>query len=338
VSKIIIGIHGLGNKVSDVVLENWWRTAIQEGLRASGHPRPRLKFKLVYWADILHETPLDPEETDEDSPLFVKDPYVPLKEIHKREPRGLSEKLIGYLEKQIQKGYLNKDLSINYTSITDLIIHHFFRDLDVYYCKTCVTHDKSEAPAKDVIRKQFGQVLKKNQRKDILLIAHSMGSIIAFDTLTTGAIPDINIDTFVTIGSPLGLPAVMVKILAEQQIDYKKDLKIKTPENITKNWYNFFDPDDRVSLNRELAANYMENSRHIRPIDQVVHNDYGYKGKTNPHQAYGYLRTPQLTQVIHDFLSQGKPWPWVWLNDKANKWIQKRLDKKMRQNSGGEQK
>jgi hypothetical protein len=185
------------------------------------------------------------------------------------------------------------------------------------------------------MRKLLGRILKKYQRKDILLIAHSMGSIIAFDTLTTGATPHIQIDTFVTIGSPLGLPAVMVKILAEQQIDFKKELKIKTPDNIKRNWYNFFDPDDRVSLNRKLAKDYMENSRHIRPIDQSVYNDYEYKGKANPHQAYGYLRTPQLTQVITEFLDHGKPRAWIWVNDKMNKWIQKRLDKKQRPNSGG---
>ena len=114
--------------------------------------------------------------------------------------------------------------------------------------------------------------------------------------------------------------------------------KIKTPENIIKNWYNFYDSDDRVSLNRELAANYVESSRHIRPIDHTIYNDYEYKGKTNPHQAYGYLRTPQLAQVIHDFLSHGRPRAWIWLNDKMNKWLQKRLDKKQRHNTGGEHK
>jgi hypothetical protein len=327
VSKIIIGIHGLGNKASKAVLEDWWRKAILEGLNKSGHPRPFLKFKLVYWADLLYDTPLDPDETDEHAPFYVSDPYVPAKEIKQKKPEGLSTKLIGYLEKQLQKVYLNKDLSINYTSITDLFIRRFFRDLDIYYCKTCLSDKKSEAPAKDVIREMLARVLTKYRRKNILLIAHSMGSIVAFDTLTW-VVPHIKIDTLVTIGSPLGLPAVMVKILAEQQIDFKKDFKIKTPENIKKNWYNFFDPDDRVSFKRELANDYLENARHIRPIDQSIDNGYEYNGKTNPHQAYGYLRTHQLAKVITDFLNRGKPRPWIWLSDKVNRQAQKMLDKK----------
>ncbi|MBN1850032.1 MAG: hypothetical protein JW932_15780 [Deltaproteobacteria bacterium] len=336
-SKIIIGIHGLGNKVPGPVLEDWWRQSIQEGLRNSGNPRPSLKIKLVYWADRLYDTPMDPNETNEDAPFFVSDPYVPARPSPKKDPEGVSAKLLAYLEKQIQKVYLNKDLSINYMSITDLFIRHFFRDLDIYYSKTCLTDKNIEAPAKDVIRELLGRVLKKYRRNKILLIAHSMGSIVAFDTLTW-EVPHIKIDTLVTIGSPLGLPAVMVKILAEQQIDYKKDLKIKTPENIKKNWYNFFDPDDRVSLKRELADDYVENTHHVRPIDQSVFNDYEYNGKTSAHQAYGYLRTPQTAQVITDFLNRGMPRAWIWFSNKINRWLQNRRADNEIMDRGGDEK
>ena len=152
-----------------------------------------------------------------------------------------------------------------------------------------------------------------------------MGSIIAFDTLAWFA-PKAFVDTLVTIGSPLGLPAVMVKILAEQGVDYKKELKIKTPENIKRKWFNLFDPEDRVSLDRILADDYLINARQIGPRDQAVYNDYEYKGKPNPHQAFGYLRTPPMAQVVTDFLNRGKPRLWIWMVDKLNRQIQKRYD------------
>jgi hypothetical protein len=326
-SKIIIGIHGLGNKPPKEILENWWREAILEGLKAHGHPRPFLKFELVYWADALYDFPLDPREKEKNAPRFIDDPYVPAKKIKKKSPRGLSARLFAYLEKQIEKVYLNKDLSINYTSITDLFIRHFFKDLDIYYYKSCLTKEQSEIPAKNIIRERLAGALRNHRRKNILLIAHSMGSIITFDTLT-GSVPPIKIDTLVTIGSPLGLPAVMVKILAEQQIDYKNELKIKTPENIKTRWHNLFDPDDRVALKRSLANDYMANARHVRPVDESVYNDYEYDGKLNPHQAYGYLRTPQLARLVTDFLNQGRPRIWIRLSEKINKRIQRTLDRK----------
>jgi len=329
-SKIILGIHDLGNKPSKNVLQGWWRRAILEGLKEIGHPRPLLKFELIYWADVLYEKPLDPNEQDEDHFLFLEDPYVPANRSSKERPRKLSEKILGYLKTQLDKVYLNKDFSINYTAITDLIIRHYFRDLDIYYSKTCLNKAKSECRAKDVMRDQLTLALKKHRKRDVLLIAHSMGSVIAYDVLSLSP-PDIKVNTLVTIGSPLGLPAVMIKILAEQGVDYRKELKARTPENILESWYNLSDLQDKVALDIKLRDDYRGNSNHVRPIDVIVTNDYEYKGNKNPHKSYGYLRTPQLAEAVCDFLDHGRPGVIVRLVDLLNgllAWVLEKATKK----------
>ncbi len=63
-SKIIIGIHGLGNKPPKELLARWWKEAILEGLRKNNYSAKDFNFELVYWADILHKNPLDPNETE----------------------------------------------------------------------------------------------------------------------------------------------------------------------------------------------------------------------------------------------------------------------------------
>jgi hypothetical protein len=323
VSKIILGIHGLGNKPRRKVLEAWWREAILEGLKAIGHPRPTLKLELVYWADFLHEEPLDLEERDKNHPLYIEDPYIPANRFRKKERKKLSEKLMDYLRKQLSKVYLNKDLSVNYTAISDLIIRHYFRDLDTYYCQSCLDKRGSARLAKDVMREQLTGVFEKHKRKDVLLISHSMGTIIAYDVLSLPN-PHIRVDTWVTIGSPLGLPAVMIKILSEKGMDYKKEMKPPTPDSILRNWYNFTDVEDRVSLDQRLGEYYKENIRQVRPIDVFVTNDYEYEGNANPHKSYGYLRTPELAEVIRTFLDHGKPGVIVRLYDGASRilsWI-----------------
>jgi triacylglycerol esterase/lipase EstA (alpha/beta hydrolase family) len=60
----------------------------------------------------------------------------------------------------------------------------------------------------------LAETLVKHRRKKILLIAHSMGSIIAWDVLTK-MVPQIKIHTLVTIGSPLGNPVVRSRILSD---------------------------------------------------------------------------------------------------------------------------
>ena len=75
-----------------------------------------------------------------------------------------------------------------------------------------------------------------------MVVAHLMGSIIAYDALRNlGREPGTQIEVphFVTIGSPLGLPHVKGKIIEER--DY--DRKVRTPSlahmSISSKWARF---------------------------------------------------------------------------------------------------
>ena len=54
-SKIIIGIHGLGNKPPHDTLHKWWLKSICEGLQKINKLDYTPDFALVYWADILND-------------------------------------------------------------------------------------------------------------------------------------------------------------------------------------------------------------------------------------------------------------------------------------------
>ena len=53
-AKIIIGIHGLANKMPKATLEDWWKKSIREGLRNIGYTG-WFEFKMVFWADKLYK-------------------------------------------------------------------------------------------------------------------------------------------------------------------------------------------------------------------------------------------------------------------------------------------
>jgi len=302
-STIIIGIHGLGNKAPKPLLQKWWKKSIREGLKAIGYPVSCFNFKLVYWAHLLHAEPLNPNEKNPKSAVYLEDPYTPAEEIVRSKPSKIKRKILEYLEKQIDAIFFNRDKSINFSSITDLVIQHFFKDLDIYYTANCQDERHSHLAAKEVLRNELARLLRKFRHKKILLIAHSMGSIISYDVLTQ-TVPDVNIDTFVTIGSPLGLPIIMNKIYAEQNLPAKKDIKPRAPENISRRWYNLSDLEDKVAINYTLGDDYDENSKHITAIDKTIYNSYLINGKRNPHKVYGYLRAPEAAEIFHEFLTQ----------------------------------
>lgn len=300
--KIIIGIHGIGNKPPKRLLKKWWKKSIREGLERIGHPKRFFRFELVYWAHYLYSEPLRPGVKNKDSPLYIQYPYVPSNsDVVRLTPSPFKKKWLDFVEKILDTAFLKEYGFINLNAISDFIIRTKFKDLDTYYDKK---NTKAGLHAKAMIRQELANTLKKHKKKDILLIAHSMGSIIAYDVLTQ-AEPDIKIHTFLTMGSPLGLPVIMKKILAEQHKEFKKEKKVATPDNILNQWHNFSDLNDKIAMNYNLADDYKENSHHVAPVDVQVYNDYEYQGAKNPHKSYGYLRVPELAKVIHEFLNIG---------------------------------
>jgi hypothetical protein len=307
-SKIIIGIHGLGNKPPGEFLERSWKKALHEGLHAAGYPSIPLNIEMVYWADLMYASPLDPAVRDRSSPCYDDEPYIPAQSHPTKAPSKLRQKVLDLLSKQLEALFLNEDKSINFEPITDLIIQRYFRELDMYYCTSCIVDGETGVLVKDVIRKTLQAVLLRHKDKKILLLGHSMGSIIAYDVVSQCP-PAITIDTFVTIGSPLGIPVVISKIVSEQNSTGIKNYRPKVPESITRHWYNFSDLEDNMTVNYRLDDDFKKNTRGVGITDKIVSNNYEYEGTANPHKSYGYLRTPEMADVVYAFHTRGTTEP-----------------------------
>ncbi len=256
-----------------------------------------MKFELVYWAHHIYPKPLDYNVTDPEDPLYIPDPYIPATDhIQPRTP-GMRQRFVEYVERQFDKIFLSDDHVIDVSGITDIIINHFFKDLHVYFTTIYAKGKLKPGHARQAIQKSLIQTLRKHQGKKILLLAHSMGSIIAFDVL---AQPNskLKIDTFITIGSPLGVPAIKEKLLAD-----RNDIeKLHTPESVKQRWYNFSDLEDRVAFDYDLSDDFLPNSLGISSINKEIYNDYIFNGERNAHKAYGYLRAKPVSQAIAKFL------------------------------------
>ncbi|MGF7141495.1 PGAP1-like alpha/beta domain-containing protein [Roseimarinus sediminis] len=303
--KVIIGIHGLGNKPPKYLLEKWWKDSIKEGFNKNGFKNELVDFELVYWADILYEKPLDKWEKDKDSPYFLDEPY-------KKSPKKIvsgdssfKQGLIDFISSQLNKIFLNADKTLNYSFITDFILEKYFKDLNTYYIEECKDQFDKTCKAKHLIRKRIIEVINKYKGYEILIIAHSMGSIVAFDVLTF-LLPETNIHTLVTIGSPLGLPVVVSKIAAEHKKNPNGHKYMATPPGVGTNWFNLADISDKVALNYKLNDDFSPNEKEVSPFDFLVVNDYEINKQKNPHKSFGYLRTPELSKILNEFINTKK--------------------------------
>lgn len=307
--SVIIGIHGLGNKPSEAILRSWWLNSIQEGMYRSGKGRLAVPFELAYWADVIHPVPLDPSVEDPNDPLFLKEHYTPGRGGENEVPPGFLKDLMLYLENQMDRIFLNADLSINFKKVTDRLIHHYFSDLEAYYGEKCVDAAGEDCSAREAIQGRLLRKLEQYRDYRIMLIAHSMGSIVAYDVLSSldGRIP---VHTFVTIGSPLGIPVIVGRVHEARKRRGLENTSPSVPEGITGEWVNMSDIRDRIAIDHTLEDDYQANSLGVKALDLYVHNDYEMNGKENPHKSFGYLRAPEMVGLISRFSDEGRSWPY----------------------------
>src|SRR5690606_4178368 len=123
---------------------------------------------------------------------------------------------------------------------------------------------------------------------------------IAFDVLTF-LTPHIKIDTFVTIGSPLGLPVAVSRIADEQKKRTGSVKHLTTPPSVVRGWYNYSDILDKVAFNYKLSESCKPNSLGISPADILVVNNYLSNSIPNPHKSFAYLRTPEFSKMLAEF-------------------------------------
>ncbi len=298
--KVIIAIHGLGNKPAADVMQKWWWKSISEGLQ--NHTKNIYQiptFKVVYWADVLYDQPKDEKCTDPENPLYLEDPYEPEVFPQIIKDHTFRQKIMDAIVFEVNKIFLNDDYSLNFSSVNDLIMAKYFKDLSAYYSNGL---SNNHQPIRETLRNRLKSVLVEHKNDDILLIAHSMGSIIAFDVLSVFSC-EVQVDTLITIGSPLGFPAVISKIANELNLKNRSTHKLEVPSSIKNSWFNFSDLEDRVAFNYKLDDDISEGLNRVKVIDYIVNNNYTIRGKHNPHKSYGYLRTPEVAKEIYDFLT-----------------------------------
>lgn len=277
-SNIIIGIHGLSNKPKKNQLAEWWEQAIREGLGVDRNiPRDAINFHSVYWADVTN--PGGPQD-----PVPKDDAY---KEAAPGEIKRYKDSWIDYLRAQTLDVIGDavdamKEL-FGMTATANEVLEKKLPDLHLYYTDKAV---------RDELRGRLSKVVTDNKGKRIMVVAHSMGSIIAYDVLREigRGDPDCMVDHFVTIGSPLGLPHVKYKILKESPL-------IRTP-SIVKKWTNLADRRDPVAVDIYLKDDYAENRAGVRVRDDLIMNDWG----GIHHKSYGYLRCPEFTDLVRAFI------------------------------------
>lgn len=139
------------------------------------------------------------------------------------------------------------------------------------------------------------------EQRPVLLIGHSLGSVIAWDAfweLSRGEARPGRVDLFLTIGSPLGQRFVKRRLKG-----HDADGLERYPDNIRR-WVNIRAIGELTALDRSFRDDYREmlSAGLIEDIeDYEVLNFFRKDGELNVHSEYGYLVNRTTGGVIADW-------------------------------------
>lgn len=160
------------------------------------------------------------------------------------------------------------------------------------------------------VRQPIIDALDRGER--ILLIAHGTGSIITYDVIWQlshdpeykDRYAEKKIDTWVTLGSPLGDSMVRRRLLGAGNKG-----RTRFPVNVMT-WHNVSAEDDYLCHDNTLSDDYkaMLKQRQVSSIrDHRIYNLAVRYGKSNPHSSVGYLMHPKTAQIVADWIANEPP-------------------------------
>lgn len=134
----------------------------------------------------------------------------------------------------------------------------------------------------------------------VLLIAHSMGSVIAYDALWELWHEEHNhgrVDLFLTLGSPLGMRYVQKRL-----VGFRNHGHARFPGNI-RHWVNVATEGDITALDPTVRDDFspllkLGLTESIADIHDGLYGYFRNEQGLNVHRSYGYLVQPRVGEAI----------------------------------------
>ncbi|HEY0665199.1 MAG TPA: hypothetical protein VGD24_03955 [Gallionella sp.] len=154
------------------------------------------------------------------------------------------------------------------------------------------------------IRALLKQTLRPllEKQDQVLLIGHSLGSVIAYDTLWELSVQDGlkgKVD-FLTLGSPMGMHYIQRRLLG------MNGNSPKSYPDLIRHWINLSAEGDVTALNQDFNESFhpMLERGLIESIEDHSHGIYNFyrsDAGLNCHRSYGYLVNPAVGNIIAEW-------------------------------------
>lgn len=302
-AKTVVYMHGIGNKPPAEVLRGQWDMALFG--RNMGE-----RTRMAYWVDReRYPTPEPGTRSDRD-----QGPTINLAEqriisalgvrAQRKELRELASEIAQTPEEEQALRDILKEMGADRPAVggtrkqglLDEINEALLRLVSAALLED--VHDFFFVPAR---REAMERSLRERLQAGggpFVVVAHSQGSMIAYEVLRKMDPKACDVALFVTIGSPLGLFAV--RSMFKQQLKKKK---LPFPACV-RHWHNVADRRDMVALDGDLRDDIDIKSNDPR-FSYVWAEGANLESPRTPHSASGYLSNPMLRTRVRQAVGPG---------------------------------
>jgi len=314
VNRVIL-VHGHDLKPGEAALREISFSAIRHGVRRD-YPDDAARLDstlmdMAYYGDLVNERLLAAGDRQYDEELDLGDRRNALEALQ----AITSRKKFGFRQydvlpgKSAMKEFVADVVAptLGILGLTMPLLRASVPDLAAYLTNDDGFGDKVRAR----VYEQLAQALEGGDR--IMLVAHGMGAVAAFDVLWQLSrnaeyerFADQKIDTLVTLGAPL-----CDNFLRGYLLGAKEKGLGRYPGNIIT-WLNVSAEDDYVCHDGTVADDFASMMRH-RIVSQIrdfrIYNQTVRWGKSNPHSSVGYFVHPRMSKIIRDWVCRDSSAP-----------------------------
>lgn len=273
----IVGVHGVGQQFKgENILCAEWLPALKDGMARAGCSLVNDDdFSSAFYGDLFRpsgKSIMDPPYDASDvTDMWEKD----MLQLWLQEVESLDTLAPGS----------RKRSKIRFSSVTQRALDflsqsRFFAGIAERGLIYDLKQVRRYLQEKDVRHKVIGRVQRAIKKDTSVVIAHSLGSIVAYEALCAN--PELPVKVFITIGSPLGIRNLIFEALMPKPIE---DMGV-WPLNV-EHWINIADKGDVVALVKKLSLRFGSGV-----VDHLVENG------SQAHDATRYLTTRELGNAV----------------------------------------
>lgn len=306
-TKKLILVHGRDFKPKKQTLEENWQEALRYGIARDFGDDKATKFDaldkmMVYYGNLSNKF-LRSKGREYNENKDILDRRKSIDQLKTYVQQDFNEDIYNALP---GKSFLKEALAdtfstpLSWFGLSDALVEAVAPDMGEYW-------NPDSAWGSDIrwtLTEPLSEALKNED--DIMLISHSLGTMIAYDVLWKFShygeyqyLRDRQVKNWITMGSPLSDETVKNNLKGASATG-----KRKYPTNV-RFWTNVAAEDDYISHDSELANDFekMLTLGCVESIEDIkVYNLAIRGGKTNPHHGGGYLIHPELSELVADWL------------------------------------